>query len=188
MLPGPPKSSQTETKMAILAPSWPILGATCCQLGPSCVHLGPIFAPTSPKISTQSSRSAPRHPKTTQGVARGLQDSPWSLNFHGFGVDFGLHLQIYFKGLDALCDPMLNPTSKPQVWHSGGFARAAHWIYPPPPAGVSGVCKSRCPACPISNYKPYLMVPGGPPRALKCPRQPASLPYLIHFFDLSWPS
>ena len=122
----PPKSCQTEPKMAILAPSWPILGATCCQLGPSCVHLGPIFAPTSPKISTKSSRSAPRHPKTTQGVARGLQDSPWSLNFHGFGVDFGLHLQIYFKGFDALCDPMLNPSSKPQVWHGGGFARAAH--------------------------------------------------------------
>ena len=90
MLPGPPKSSQTEDNMVILALSWPILGATCCQLGPSCVHLGPIFAPTSPKISTKSSRSAPRHPKTTQGVARGLQDSPWSLNFHGFGVDFGL--------------------------------------------------------------------------------------------------
>ena len=32
------------------------------------------------------------------------------------------------------------------------------------------------------------MVPGGPPRALKCPRQPARVPYLIHFFDLSWPS
>ena len=125
----PPKSCQTEPKMAILAPSWPILGATCCQLGPCCVRLGPIFAATSPKISTKSSRSAPRHPKTTQGVARGLQDSPWSLNFHGFGVDFGLHLQIYFKGFDALCDPMLNPSSKPQVWHGGGFARAAHWIY-----------------------------------------------------------
>ena len=78
--------------------------------------------------------------------------------------------------------------SLPQVRHGGGFARAAHWIYPPPPGGVSGVCESRCPACPISNFQLYLMVPGGPPRALKCPRQPASLPYLIHFFDLSWPS
>ena len=135
MLPGPPKSSQTEPKMTILAPSWPILDATCCQLGPSCVHLGPIFAPTSPKISTKSSRSAPRHPKTTQGVARGLQDSPWSLNFNGFGVDFGLHLQIYFKGFDAICDPMFNPTSKPQVWHGGGFARAAHCISAAPRSG-----------------------------------------------------
>ena len=123
-----PKSSQTDIKMAILAPSWPILGATCCQLGPSCVHLRPNFAKNLRQIAPEILRSAPRDPTTTQGVARGLQDSPWSLNFHGFGVDFGLHLQIYFKGFDALCDPMLNPSSKPQVWHGGGFARAAHWI------------------------------------------------------------
>ena len=67
--------------------------------------------------------------------------------------------------------------------------RAQRIGYPPPPrSGWSGVCRPRCPACPISNYKLYLMVPGGPPRALKCPRQPATQAYLVHFFDLSWPS
>ena len=61
--------------------------------------------------------------------------------------------------------------------------------YPPPPrSGWSGVCKSRCPARPISNFQPYLMFPGGPPRALKCPRQPPSLAGVMPFFDLSWPS
>ena len=97
-------------------------------------------------------------------------------------------MQIYFEGFDAICDPMLNPTSKPQVWHGGGFARAAHWIYPPPPGGVSGVCESRVQLVQYQNYKPYLMVPGGPPRALKWPRQLAGRPPVIQFFDLSWPS
>ena len=105
-----------------LLPTWPILR-------PSWAHLRPNFAKNLYQIAPEISRSAPRDPKTTQGVARGLQDIPWGLNFHGFGVDFGLHLQIYFKGFDAICDPMFNPTSKPQVWHGGGFARAAHWIY-----------------------------------------------------------
>ena len=91
----PPKSCQTEPKMAILAPSWPILGATCCQLGPSCVHLGPIFAKNLHQIAPEISRSAPRDPKTTQGVARGLQDSPWDQNCHGFGVDLGLHFSFF---------------------------------------------------------------------------------------------
>ena len=92
------KSCQTEPKIAILASSWPILGATCCQLGPACVHLGPNFAATSPKISTELSRSAPREPKTTQGFARGFQDSSWSLNFNGFWVDKifkCIHICIY---------------------------------------------------------------------------------------------
>ena len=78
--------------------------------------------------------------------------------------------------------------SLPQVqgtWRLG--ARSALDIRRPP-EGWSGVCKPRCPACPISNFQPYLMVPGGPPRALKWPRQPAWVAYLVHFFDLSWPS
>ena len=128
-------------KLSPRRPSWRHHGPSWAQLAANLAHLAsilPIFAPTSPKISTKSSRSAPRHPKTTQGVARGLQDSPWSLNFNGFGVDFGLHLQIYFKGFDAICDPMFNPTSKPQVWHGGGFARAAHWISAAPAKRVVG--------------------------------------------------
>ena len=127
MLPGPPKAPKLRPRWA----SWRHHGPSWAQLAANLAHLASILGPSSlqlRKISTKSSRSAPRHPKKTQGVARGLQDSPWSLNFHGFGVDFGLHLQIYFKGFDALCDPMLNPSSKPQVWHGGGFARAAHWI------------------------------------------------------------
>ena len=115
-----------------LLPTWPILR-------PSWAHLRPNFAKNLHQIAPEISRSAPRDPKTTQGVARGLQDSPWSLNFNGFGVAFGLHLQIYFKGFDAICDPMLNPTSKPQVWHGGGFARAAHWISAAPRRGVGRV-------------------------------------------------
>ena len=154
--------------MAILAPSWPILGATCCQLGPSCVHLGPIFAPISQKISTKSSRSTPRHPKTIQGVARELQDSPWGLNFHGFGVDFGPH----FKSCSAVSPSILHGLSASSSRHVAAW-RAQRIGYPPPPrSGWSGVCKPRCPACPISNFQLYLMVPGGPPRALKCSRQP----------------
>ena len=45
-----PKTSQVEPKIAILALSWPILVATCCQLGPNFAHLAPIFAPTCGEI------------------------------------------------------------------------------------------------------------------------------------------
>ena len=95
----PPKSSQTEPNMVILALSWPILGATCCQLGPSWAHLGPIFAKNLHQIAPETSRSAPRHPKTTQRVAKGLQDSPWGSIFHGFGVDFGLNFSGFSSSL-----------------------------------------------------------------------------------------
>ena len=101
MLPGPPKSSQTESKMAILAPSWPILGAICCQLGPSCVHLGPIFAPTSPKISTKSRQESqeapPDNPRPPRGSPKGSRTAPgaefawfWDFGFNFSGFSFSL--------------------------------------------------------------------------------------------------
>ena len=49
-----------------MAPSWPILVATCCQLGPNFGHLAPIFAPTCAEI--------PR--KSRPGRQEPLQDSP----------------------------------------------------------------------------------------------------------------
>ena len=90
MLPGPPKSSQTEPNMVILALSWPILGASCCQLGPSWAQLRPNFAKNLHHIASETSRSAPRPPKTTQRIAKWVQDGPWGSNFHGFGVDVGV--------------------------------------------------------------------------------------------------
>ena len=67
MVPGsPPKNSQTEPNMAILALSWPILGATCCHRGLSCIHLRPIFAKNLHQIAPETSRNAPRRLKTTQ--------------------------------------------------------------------------------------------------------------------------
>ena len=72
-----------------LLPTWPILG-------PSWAHLRPNFAKNLHQIAPETSRSAPRHPKTTQRVAKELQDSPWGSNFHGFGVDFGPHFLSFF--------------------------------------------------------------------------------------------
>ena len=91
----PPKSSQTEPNMVILALSWPILGPTCCQLDPSCVHLGPIFAKNLHQIAPGISRSAPRHPKTTQRVAKGLQDSPGAQMFMVLGSILDLIFQAF---------------------------------------------------------------------------------------------
>ena len=169
-----------------MAPSWPILGKTCCQLGPSCVHLGPIFVPTSPKISTKSSRSAPRHPKTTQGVARGLQYSPWSINFNGFGIDFGLHLDLFQR---------ISRNLRPHVESSFKAAGLARWrlcarsaldIRRPPEgcrACVDLVLDSVRFRQILSNSSP-----GGPPRAIRWQWQPAPRAGFNQFFDLSWPS
>ena len=95
MLPGPFKSSQTEPNMVILALSWPILGATCCQLGPSWAQLRPNFAKNLHRIASETSKSAPRPTKTTQRIAKWVQDNPglefswiwdrfWSYFFQAF--------------------------------------------------------------------------------------------------------
>ena len=104
-----------------LLPTWPIL----C---PSWAHLRPNFAKNLHQIAPEISRSAPRDLKTTQGVARELQDSPWSLNFHGFEVDFGPH----FKTFSAVSQRLSFNSSWPlglKFKARGGLARAAHWIH-----------------------------------------------------------
>ena len=70
-----------------LLPTWPILR-------PSWDHLRPNFAKNLRQIAPEISRSAPRDPKTTQGVARELQDTPGTKMFMASGVDFGLHFPI----------------------------------------------------------------------------------------------
>ena len=93
-----PKSSQTEPKMAILALSWPILAATCCQLGPSCVHLGSIFAPTSPKISTRSRQKSqegsPETPKPPRRSPEGSRTAPGTRIFMVWGSILDLILRF----------------------------------------------------------------------------------------------
>ena len=80
MLPGPPQKLPNRTQDghlgAIMAhlgrnllPTWPILR-------PFWAHLRLNFPKNLRQIAPEISRRAPRHPKTTQGVARGLQDSP----------------------------------------------------------------------------------------------------------------
>ena len=55
--------------------------------------------------------------------------------------------------------------------------RAQRTGYPPPPrSGWSGVCGSG-----VQSFQKRSL--GGPPRALRCQRQPPSRPYLIQFFD-----
>ena len=82
----PPRSSQTEANMVILALSWPILGPTCCQLGPSWLHLRQKSPPN-------RARNLKKRPQTPQDHPEGRQRAPgqpWGSQFHGFGVDFGL--------------------------------------------------------------------------------------------------
>ena len=182
--PKAPKLSPTWSSWRYHGPS--ILGATCCQLGPSWAHLGPIFGPTLLKISTKSRQRPQEAPPDTPRPPRGSPKSSriaLGLDFYGFGIDFGAHILKKFSLSPLILHGL--PASSSARWRL--CARSA-LDNPPPPAGVSGVCRPRCPACPISNFQPYLMVPGRPPRALKCPRQPASLAYLVPFFDISWPS
>ena len=91
------KASQNEPNMAILALTWPILGATCCQLGSNLAHVAPIFAPMSPK---KSSKIAPQPPKTPQDAPRPSKtppdtdflrfSTPPDFDFHRFFSNFAL--------------------------------------------------------------------------------------------------
>ena len=60
-----------------------------------------------------------------------------------------LSLTVGFKtdpNIDSIpiSSKLLEHCFKNRGRHGGGFARAAHWIYPPPPrSGWSGVCESR---------------------------------------------
>ena len=109
MFPGSPQNYQTEPNMVILAPSWPILGATCSQLGPSCVHPGPIFAKNLHQTAPEISRSATIDPKANQGLARGLQDSPGAWIF----MVSGSSLDLFFKSLSAVSPSILHELPAP---------------------------------------------------------------------------
>ena len=145
--------------MAILAPSWPILAATCCQLGPSCVHLGSIFAPTSPKISTRSRQKSqegsPETPKPPRRSPEGSRTAPGTRIFMVWGSisDLIFHfflqslLQFFWRLREWVTSNLrrlfidletFSPTSQSSnsSWPPclkfkarGGLARAAHWIY-----------------------------------------------------------
>ena len=150
------------------------------HLGPNLLPTWPILSPSWAHLRQKSppnrARNLKKRPQTPQDHPEGRQRAPgqpWGSNFHGFGVDFGLNFSGFSFSLSFYSSwPPCLKFGTVAAWR----AQRTGYIYPPPPAGVSGVCKSRCPACPISNYKLYLMVPGGPPRALKCPRQPAARP------------
>ena len=67
------RSSQVESKMAILPLSWPILKvswlilvATCCQLCPSLAHLTPIFDPTSLEFSIHRAMYPKKCPESAE--------------------------------------------------------------------------------------------------------------------------
>ena len=96
---------RTLPKAAKLTPtwsSWRYHGPSSAQLAANLAHLASMLGPSSPQlrqnlhqIAPEIARSNPRDPKTTYGVARWLQDSPWDLIFHGFGVDFGLYFSMF---------------------------------------------------------------------------------------------
>ena len=98
------KASKSEPNMAILALTWPILGATCCQLGSNLAHVAPIFAPMSPK---KSSKIAPQPPKTPQDAPRPSKtppdtdflrfSTPPDLDFHRFFSNFALIFKCFFQ-------------------------------------------------------------------------------------------
>ena len=89
MVPGPLKKLAQDGHLgAIMAhlgrnllPTWPILGANW-------LHLRPNFAQNLLQIVLETARSTTKYPKTAPGVAKMLQDSPWTLNVHGFGIGF----------------------------------------------------------------------------------------------------
>ena len=115
-----------------LLPTWPILR-------PSWAHL----RQKSPPNRARNLKKRPQIPQDPQGVARGLQDSPWSLNFYGFGVDFGPH----FKSCSAVSPSILHGLSASSSRHVAAW-RAQRIGYPPPPrSGWSGVCESGIESC-----------------------------------------
>ena len=133
-----------------LLPTWPILR-------PSWAHLRPNFAQNLHQIAPEISRSVPRDPKTTH---LGLEFS-W---FRG---------RFWISFFSAVSPSILHGLPASSSRHVAAWRAQRIGYIRRPAERWSGVCKPRRPACPISNFQPYLMVPGGPPRALKCPRQPA---------------
>ena len=103
-------------------------------LRPSWAQLRPNFAKNLHHIVSETSRSAPRPPKTTQRIAKWVQDSPWGSNFHGFGVDSGIILSFSFSLSFYL--------SWPPCLKFGIVAalRAQRFGYPPPPRSGGRAC------------------------------------------------
>ena len=136
MLPGAPQKLPNLAQ-EVLAPSWPILGATCCQLGPSWVHLRPSFAPTSPKISTKSRQkpqeALPYLPRPPRGSPNGSRIAPGAPISMVSELILDLFLKFFLQSL-----LLFIMASLPQVRHGGGFARAAHWISAAPAKRVVG--------------------------------------------------
>ena len=139
MLPGSsqklPNSAQHGHLGAIIAHLGPNLLPTWPILSPSWAHLRPNFAKNLHQIAPGISRSAPRHPQTTQRVARKLQDSPWGSNFHGFRVDFGPHFAMF----SAVSPSILHGLSASSSRHVAAW-RAQRIGYPPPPRSGGRAC------------------------------------------------
>ena len=90
-----------------LLPTWPILR-------PSWAHLRPNFAKNLHQIAPGISRSAPRHPKTTQRVAKGLQDSPGAQIFMVLGSILDLIFLVF-------------PSVSPSILHGLLASSSARW-------------------------------------------------------------
>ena len=106
-LPKAPKLSPTWSSWRYHGPSW-------AQLAANLAHLGPIFAKNLHQIAPEISRSAPRHPKTTQRVAKGLQDSPGAQIFMVLGSILDLIFQVF-------------PSVSPSILHGLLASSSARW-------------------------------------------------------------
>ena len=115
-----------------------------------------------------------------------LEAGVWSLQPHPGGFLLGRCRGDLCVRPHGLLPPWRHP-------HPGGSAR--WWLCARsaldirrPHRAVVGRVWIWCPILPIPIFQPYLMVPGGPPRALRCLRQLPGRAYVIQLFDLSWPS
>ena len=91
------KASQNEPNMAILALTWPILGATCCQLGSILAQLRPNVSKQVFQNRTIPPQDAPRRAKTPQNASRHRFSSifdpsgpRFSAIFHQSSIDFSV--------------------------------------------------------------------------------------------------
>ena len=110
-LPKAPKLSPTWSSWRYHGPSWAQLAA---NLAPSWAHLRPNFAKNLHQIAPGISRSARRHPKTTQRVAKGLQDSPGAQIFMVLGSILNLIFQVF-------------PSVSPSILHGLLASSSARW-------------------------------------------------------------
>ena len=119
-----PRCSQKCAKLAILASKLPILGTSWRQVG----QLGAILAHLGAKMRPDS------HPN---GAPDALQIVSWaSLAPRGSPRTSKVPLERQFSTIFHLILDRIRLIFKaaffnfqPQVWHGGGLARAAHWIY-----------------------------------------------------------